>query len=68
MAQLVELLTVDFGSGHDLTVPEIEAHIGLCNSLKPAWDSLSLCPSLTLTLSQINIKKIELRQNKHITE
>ena len=43
MAQLVKHLTLDFGSGHDLTVGGIEARDGLCtNSMEPAWDSLSL--------------------------
>ena len=43
MAQKVEHLTVDFGSGHDLTAQEFEPHIGLCNgSMKSAWDSVSL--------------------------
>ena len=38
----VKHLTLDFGSGHDLTVHEIEPHIGLCtDSADPAWDSLS---------------------------
>ena len=41
----VKRQTLDFGSGHDLTVCEIEPHIGLCaDSVEPAWDSLSLCP------------------------
>ena len=30
MAQWVKRLTLDVGSGHDLTVCEIEAHVGLC--------------------------------------
>ena len=43
MAQSVEPLTLDFLSGHDLTVRESESRIGLCaDSLEPAWDSLSL--------------------------
>ena len=46
MAQSVKLSTLDFGSGHDLTVHEIEPHIGLrADSTEPAWDSLS--PSLS---------------------
>ena len=37
------------GSGHDLTVCEIEPLIGLCeDSAEPAWDSLS--PPLSLCL------------------
>ena len=42
MAQSVKPLTLDFGSGHDLTVGEFEARLGLCaDSAEPAWDSLS---------------------------
>ena len=55
MAQLVKSPTVDFGSAHDLTIGEIEPHVGLhADSAEPAWDSLShsLCPSPTL--SKIN--------------
>ena len=43
MAQSVKRQTLDFGSGHDLTVRGIEPHSGLCaDSIEPAWDSLSL--------------------------
>ena len=47
--------TLDFSSGHDLTVRWFKSHIGLCaNSAKTTWDSLS--PSLStppvLVLSQ----------------
>ena len=59
--QPVKHLTLDFGSGHDLTVHEFEPLIGLqADSAKPAWDSLSssLCPFPTLarlySLSPIN--------------
>ena len=42
----VACLTLDFDSGHDLTVHGIEPHIGLCtDTAEPAWDSLS--PSLS---------------------
>ena len=54
VAQLVKHLTLDFGSGHDLRVHEIEPHIRLCtDSTEPAWDSLSLslCPSPAYSLS-----------------
>ena len=41
-AQSVKHLTLDFGSGHDLTVSEIEHSFGLCtDSMEPACDSLS---------------------------
>ena len=48
VAQLVGRLTLDFSSGHDLTVREFEPHTGLCaDNAEPAWDSLSL-PSLSV--------------------
>ena len=43
MARRVERPTLDFGSGHDLTVREFESHVGLCaDSAEPACDSVSL--------------------------
>ena len=43
VAQLVDSLTLDSGSGHDLTVCGIEPHVGLyADSMEPASDSLSL--------------------------
>ena len=55
MTQSVKLLTLGFGSGHDLMVLEIKTCIGLCtDSAEPAWDSLSFSvsdpPSLVLSL------------------
>ena len=57
MAQSVKRLTLDFDSGHDLMVCEIELGIWLCaDSMEPAWDSLSPSfsapPPLMLFLSQ----------------
>ena len=57
--QSFEHPTLDFGSGHDLVVHVIEAHVGT----ETAWDSLppslSLCPSPALahTLS-LSINKL----------
>ena len=48
MAQSVKYLTVDVSSACDLTVSEIEPHMGLYMlSVESDWDSLSLslCPS-----------------------
>ena len=46
VAQSVKRLTLDFNSGHDLTVCRFKPHIRLCtDSVEPAWDSLS--PSLS---------------------
>ena len=49
MAQSVKHLTLDFGSGHDLTVRGFKPHTGLlAGSVEPTWDSLSLPFSLPL--------------------
>ena len=48
VAHLVEHLTIDFSSGHNLMVCEIEPYIRLCaDSTKPASDILSLSSSLS---------------------
>ena len=55
VAQLVKRLTLDFSSGHDLMVHEVEPHIGLCaNSTEPHRDLSppSVTLQLTHTLSQ----------------
>ena len=53
VAQSVNLLTLDFPSGHDLVVHEFLPHIRL--HTVSAWDSHSfspsLCPSPALSLS-----------------
>ena len=59
MAQAVKRLSLDFGSGHDLTTREFETRVGLCaDSAETAWDSLSPSlsgpPSFVLSLSKIN--------------
>ena len=47
VVQSVKRLTLDFGSGHDLMVCEIEPHVeSHFGNAEPAWDSLS--PSLSL--------------------
>ena len=58
VAQSVEHLTLGFGSGHDLTVPEFEPHLGLSAvSEEPTSHPLLPSPSappllaLCLTLS-----------------
>ena len=57
VAQLVKHPILDFDSGHNLMVHEIDPHVGLCaDSVESAWDSLplplSLSALLLLTLSQ----------------
>ena len=59
---VAQVVSVRFGSGHDLTVCEFESHIGLfAVSTEPASEPLfpSLCssPACNLALSKINIKK-----------
>ena len=42
VAQSVEHLTLDLGSGHDLTICKVEPYVRLCtDSMEPAWDSVS---------------------------
>ena len=75
VTQSVECPTLDFSSGHDLTVGEIKPPvIGLCSeSVQPAWDSLSpslSAPShssahahvysLSLRINKLKLKKIDL--------
>ena len=67
VAQLVKCPTLDFGSGHDLRVHEIEPCIGLCTdspqpvflflSLSVSLSSLRLSPPvLSLKINNIKIK------------
>ena len=43
VAQSVKRPTFDFGSGHGLTVRELEPHIGLCaDSAEPVWEMFYL--------------------------
>ena len=49
MTQSVKHPTLDYGSGHDLTVCEFESHMGLCaDSMDPAWNSLPAPPFLKI--------------------
>ena len=60
-AQSVKWLTLDFSSGRDLKVRELEPHVGLCaDSVELAWDSLSPSPSLPFSCSL----SLSLSQNK----
>ena len=62
MAHSVELLTLNFSSGHDLMVCEFEPCIGLhADSMEPAWDSLSHPLSLPLPCSLV----VSVEVNKH---
>ena len=56
MAPSVKRLALDFGSGRDLMVREMEPHVGLCaDSAEPAWNSLS--SSLSAPLQSVKINK-----------
>ena len=65
VAQSVKHQTLEFGSGHDLMVHGLEAHIPLCtDSEEPAWDSLFLSLSLSLLHSFSLCVCLSLSQNK----
>ena len=62
MAQWVECLTVDFDSGHHLTVCRIEPSVGLCaDSVEPAWDSCLPAPQINKLKKK---KKYKFHQGK----
>ena len=50
VAQSLKHPTLDFGSGHDLTVPGIEPHVGLCTNHRVCL-GFSLLLSLPLLCS-----------------
>ena len=58
MAQSVKCPTLDFGSGHDLTVRGMEPRVEQCGTCLGFSLSLSLCPSPAHALSlSIKINK-----------
>ena len=60
VAHLLKRSTLDFGSGHDLSVCGFEPHIRLCaDSAESAWDSLS--PSALPPLKINKLKKNSLK-------
>ena len=73
MAQSFECLTLDFGSGHDITVCGFEFHLGLCtDSMEPTWVSLSpslfsfsrkSTPAFSLKLNKKTLKKKKKKDN-----
>ena len=58
MAQLVKLLTLDFSSGHDLMVPELEPYWQFAACLRFLPPSLSAPSPLMCTVS------VSVSQNK----
>ena len=68
MARSVKSPTLDFGSGHDLTVREFEPHVGLgADSTEPASDSLCLPLSLPLSrLCSLSLSQNKLKKKKNM--
>ena len=66
MALLVKRLTLDFGSGHDLTVWETEPLVGsvLTVQTEPAWDSLSPSLSAPAPLMRTHGHTLSFKTNK----
>ena len=63
VAQSVKHPILDFSSGHDLMVREVELYIGLqANRAEPAYDSLS--PSLSAPLQPSLSFSVSLKINK----
>ena len=68
VAQSVKHLTLDFSSGHNLTVPGIEPGVELhADSAEPAWYSLSLS-SLSLPLPNSCALSLSLKINQSINQ
>ena len=64
---MVEPLTLDVSSGHDVQVPGFEPCIGLrAGSEEPAWDSLSPSLSAPLPLGHVLSLKINRLKKKLI--
>ena len=65
VAQSVKHQTLDFGSGHDLMVHEMEPHLGLCaDSMELALDSLSPAISVPPHCVHVDVCTFYLSQNK----
>ena len=63
VTQLIECLTPDFSSGHNLVIHGIELGVRLCvDSVETAWDSL--LPSLFTTPSLVISVSLSVSQNK----
>ena len=61
VAQSVECLILDFGSGHDPRIVGSSPDLGSVLSMEPTWDSLFLSaplPAHTCSLSKIKINKL----------
>ena len=61
MARSIKHWTLDFGSGHDLTVCGFKPRAGLCvDGVEPAWDSLSPFSAPTSYSLSLKINKLKL--------
>ena len=61
VGQSIKHPTLDFGSGHDLTVGEMKPCVGFCTgSTEPTWDSLSS------SFSSSSLHVLSVSQNKKI--
>ena len=49
MAQLIKCLTLDLGSGQDLTVRGFEPHVGLCADSSEPGTRFGFCVSFSLS-------------------
>ena len=69
---MVKRPSLDFGSGHDLTVHEFEPCVRLCaDRVETAWDSVSLAlcssPAFSLSLSlSLKINKNRLKKKRNV--
>ena len=66
MAQSVKNPTLDFSSGYDLKVCELQPQVGLCaNNVEPAGDSFSISLSLPLPPLSLKINKEALKKKSY---
>ena len=69
VAQSVKCLTLNFGSGRDLVVHEIEPHLELCtDNVEPAWDSLSLTSAPPHSRACTHERALSLSLSKYINK
>ena len=68
VAQSVKRPTLDFCSGHDLTIMESSPTLGSVLGVGLAWDSLSLSapPLITLSLSKLTNKQKQNKTDEHM--
>ena len=67
MAQSVECPTLDFGSGHGLTVVRLSSMSGSMLSVEPAWDSFSPSLSAPAPLKHSLMLSLSLKINEEVS-